>query len=571
MGAIRVLPEEIANKIAAGEVIERPASVVKELIENALDAGATQIEVALERGGKGLIRVSDNGTGMDREDARLAFQRHATSKVKSLADLDRIGSYGFRGEALPSIAAVSKTRLITRPEKASVGTEVVVEGGRLLAAQDQACRIGTIVEVRELFFNTPARRKFLKSDSTELGHIQEMVSHLALPAPAVHITLKESQRTLLDLLPADRLASRAAAILGEGTAAQLLELDEEQGGIRLWGVIGKPSLNRSTRREIHLFVNRRWVRSLPFTYALAAGYHGRLPHDRFPAAVLFVDLDLGRVDVNVHPTKQQVRISNEPEVTSLISEAVKRRLARAGDLASIFQVAGTGAGAGSRPTAMRTRSYLLESGARAASTFPSAVREREAFTVNRILGAVHNTFILAETDEGLMILDQHAAHERIAFEALLKSFDSGAAESQALLLEETLELPLAQRELLKRFLPMLAKVGFGIEEFGEATVLIRAVPAVFGEVNPVQLLRDFLEGEEEGKVRTALEDQREAVAALVACKRRSVKAGDPLTVPEIRSLLGRLAQCENPFNCPHGRPVFFTQSLRDIEKQFKRT
>ncbi len=572
MGLIRVLPETIANKIAAGEVIERPASIVKELVENALDAGARSVDISIQHGGKSLIRGSDDGCGMDRQDAKLAFQRHATSKIIALEDLEQIASFGFRGEALPSIAAVSRTRLITRPAKEAVGTEVGMEGGNLLGCQDHACRPGTIVEVRDLFFNTPARRKFLKSDSTELGHIQELVTRLALPALQVQFTLKSDGKTVLDLPPVDRLLPRAAAVLGEETGQWLLELEAEAEGIRLSGLVGKPSQTKANRSGQSFFVNRRWVKSLPVSYALQAGYHGLIMHGRYPVAVLFLELDLKRVDVNVHPTKQEVKISDEQQVTGLVQRAVKKLLGSGEDLAPRLKP-------GKLP-AMEQKPYLLktspgEGPVRQPAQIPTAVFDRplplkDTLRVTKVLGQIHNTFIVAETEEGLMVLDQHAAHERVMFEALLKNLQSGQAERQTLLLEEVLELHPKQRELFTQSLPMLSRVGFDIDEFGEKSFVIRSVPAVFGEINPVPLLRTFLEEREDGKSRTALDDQKEAIAALCACKRQSVKARDPLEPLAIRKLLERLAQCENPFTCPHGRPVFFTQKFSDLERQFKR-
>ena len=590
MGAIRVLPEIIANKIAAGEVIERPASIVKELVENALDAGARSVDMTVEHGGKGLIRVADDGCGMDPEDARLAFQRHATSKITVLGDLEEIHSFGFRGEALPSIAAVSRTRLVTRPQGGSTGTEVVVEGGTLLAVQEHPCRTGTIVEVRDLFFNTPARRKFLKSDSTEGGHIQDAISGLALSSGSVRFTFKADGKNVLDLPAAEDLRPRVAAVLSEASADWLLELESEKEGIQLRGFIGKPSVTRANRADIRLYVNRRWVRSLPLSYALLAGYHGLLMHGRFPVAALFLELDLKRVDVNVHPAKQEVRISNEPEVAALIKEAVRERLGRGDNLAPSFTgrsytltppssaggegklapLGAQGAGGGEgRVFDQPVQSILRAVGSGTRLETPLAVREN--LRVTKILGQIHNTFIVAETHEGLLLLDQHAAHERVVFEALLKNFSTGKAERQTLLLEEVIELHPRHQELFTRSLPLLKKVGFELEEFGERSFLIRAVPAVFGSVHPVGLLTSFLEELEDGKVRTALEEHPETLAALCACKKQSVKARDPLEPQAIAKLLERLTQCENPFTCPHGRPVFFTQSFSDLERQFKRT
>lgn len=570
MGAIRVLSEVIANKIAAGEVIERTASVAKELMENSLDAGATFLELALEHGGKSLIRVSDNGCGMDPEDARLAFERHATSKIATVQDLDGIGSFGFRGEALPSIAAVSRTRLITRALRALTGTEVVVEGGNRLGVQVHPCAPGTIVEVRDLFFNTPARRKFLKADSTELGRALEWVHRLALSAPQVRFTVKSSGQSILDLLAVTDLKARVQMILGEKGEQTLLPLKAERDGIRLTGFIGKPSISRSNRSGMLFYVNGRWVRSPSFSYAVQAGTQDGLAHGRFPVAVLFLEVDRSRVDVNVHPTKQEVRISNEPEVTALIRQTVRECLRKGQDLSDRLLVPPIPSGW----PAMAVKPYSLGAPLEAIYEAPTTIFEpiaiKNSLAVTKVLGQVHQTFLIAETEDGFMVIDQHAAHERIVYERLLESLKSGRAERQRLFLEEVLELGIRQREIFERALELLSGVGFEIEPFGERTFIVRAIPAAFGEQNATDLIKRFLEELEEGKLDTVLEDQSRALAALLACKRESVKAHDPLHPTAIRALLESLSQCENPFHCPHGRPVFFTTSISDLEKQFKR-
>ncbi len=584
VGVIRVLSEFLANKIAAGEVVERPASIVKELVENSLDAGARSIEIEVQHGGKSLIRVSDDGCGMDREDARLAFQRHATSKIATVEDLTGIGSFGFRGEALPSIGAVSRCRLITRSEDSAVGAEVVVEGGSFKGVQEHPCRKGTILEVRDLFFNTPARRKFLKADSTELGNILDVISRMGLSALGTRFTLKSSDKVLLDWSPTERLLTRAAQVLGEVTVNDFLELDREMNGIRLWGVIGKPAVTRGNRSQIFLFVNRRWVKSLPLTYALQAGYHGFLMEHRYPMAVLFLDLDLKRVDVNVHPSKQEVRISNESQVTNFIHHAVQECLMQADHLAPSLKVPSGPAQRTVRDYALQTESSTPQpwgavfetpqapvlAPAVAVALGEHPIRIKEKLRITRVLGQIHRTFLIAETEEGYVVVDQHAAHERVVYEALLKNLQSGQSERQMLFLDETLELHPRQRELFQQSLPLLTKLGFEIEGFGEGAWVIRAIPAVFGEVNPIQLIRTFLEQVEEGKIRTTLEESQEAVAALCACKKQSIKARDPLEPRAMRTLLERLAACENPFHCPHGRPVFFTETVMNLEKQFKR-
>lgn len=590
MNAIRVLPESLANKIAAGEVIERPASIVKELVENALDAGAKQIEVMVHFGGKSLIRVADDGSGMSPQDAQLAFQRYATSKISSADDLTQIASYGFRGEALPSIAAVSRVKLITRTAKNPTATEIVIEGGKLQSVKEIAGKPGTVIEVRDLFFNTPARRKFMKGESTETGHIYEMVCNLALSRPDVRFIYKEGEKTELDLLPGQTVRERAIAILGEETAKYLLEVDSSVSGIRIRGVIAKPHAAKANRTGQIFFINKRWVRSFSLSYALQAGYHGLLMHGQHPQAVLFLDLDLTRVDVNVHPTKQEVRISNEAELKSLLKEAVSQALSGSPDLAPqlktpTFQrpVSDPPTRSGGLPSFLYP-SHQSDDNQSVVSepqtvSFPSvtiqpslieAISLRDKLKITKVLGQIHHTFIVAETDEGLMLVDQHAAHERVMFESLVKNFNQAAPVSQRLLMEEMLELHPKQHGLLEQALPMLRKTGFEIEPFGAKTFVVRAVPAIFEKENAVTVLKTFLEEKEEGKLKTGLENQKEEIAALIACKKKSVRAYDPLSAVQLQALLERLAQCENPFACPHGRPAFIQYTFLDLEKQFKR-
>lgn len=580
MGDIRVLPEQIANKIAAGEVIERPASIVKELMENALDAGANSITVEVESGGRRLIRISDDGRGMDPDDARLAFQRHATSKIGALEDLEQIRSFGFRGEALAAIAAVSRCRLISRTADSVSGTEVVIEGGVLKGVQEHPCRPGTIIEVRDLFFNTPARRKFLKAESTEMGHVMDVLSRAALSSPQVRFLFRADDRILLELLPTARLLPRLEALLGKEATDSFLELQAEREGIRLSGLLGKPALTRGNRSQIQLFINSRWVRALPFSYALQAGYQGLLMEGRCPVAVLFIELDFQRVDVNVHPAKQEVRVSNEAEVSHFIQQAVRDCLARSGELAPRLNLVSPPGSvrdyplrtAGPSPAAWSVfdqPTVLTQTVPAEAMPEPIAIQEK--IRVTRVLGQLHRTFLVAETEEGFVLVDQHAAHERVMFEALLKNLKSDQPQRQMLFLEEALEIPVRQKEPFQNALPFLTRLGFELESFGEQAWVIRACPAALGEINPNQLIQTFLDQVEEGKIRTSLEEAHEAVAALCACKKKSVKASDPLEPRAIRVLLEQLARCENPFTCPHGRPVFFTQTVDQLEKQFKRT
>lgn len=592
MNVIKVLPENVANKIAAGEVIERPASIVKELVENSLDAGAKNIEIAVRHGGKSLIRISDDGCGMNAQDAELAFKRYATSKISEASDLFQIESFGFRGEALPSIAAVSRIRMVTRPKKSSTGTEVTIEGGKLSGVKEAACALGTTIEVRDLFFNTPARRKFIKSDTTETGHIEETVANLALSRLDVRFTLTVSDKKVFDVLPGETLAQRAAALLGGDYGKHFLEIAAKGNGIKLTGLIGKPAAARANRTGQIFFINNRWVRAFSLGHGLQAGYHGLLMHGQFPAAVLFLDVDLSRVDVNVHPTKLEVRISGEGDIKTFIKETVASRLEKEADLAPDLK--------------MPARAFVFEhahkktvlpeflmpsrpfypagqenkkSGvgvAEAPSFYPKAdvlpapISLRDKLKITKILGQIHNTFLVVETEEGFMLIDQHAAHEKIMYEALIKNLNAAKPSSQGLLMEEVLEVTTKQQDILKKSLPFLQKIGFDIEPFGKNTFAVRAIPSVFEDQSGAAALKEFLEQKEDGRVHTSLEKQKEEIAALIACKKKSVRAFEPLSAPQIQSLLERLANCEHPFNCPHGRPSVLKYSFLDLEKQFKR-
>lgn len=581
MAIIQVLPEILANKIAAGEVIERPASIVKELIENSLDAGASSIDVTIKHGGKSLIRVADNGSGMGRDDVELAFQRHATSKIKTDADLDHILSFGFRGEALPSVGAVSRTKVLTRTADEEIGTELIIEGGKLISIRGTSCRVGTIVEVRDLFFNTPARRKFLRTDSTEKRHVVMAVGRMALALGKVQFSLIAGESKLWEFSATEGLLERAALVLESNNSNGLIPIAAEGKGVRLSGLIGKPHSARANRSGQIFFVNRRWVKAMPLGFALQDAYHGLLMHGQYPLAVLFIEVDPEQVDVNVHPTKQEVRLSNEREVKRLIRETVEDRLKKEEDLAPhlkapAWPIASYGAG-GTRLTSIDTQSKQWQ--APELETFPAPAREqalaepialRNKLKITKILGQIHNTYLITETEDGFMLIDQHAAHERVMYEDLLSDFESGLPRKQGLLLNEVLKLTPRQQEPFEQSLSLLSKVGFEIEHFGNNEFVIRTVPATLRDVDPVACIQHFIEQRSADQGHTDLENHQQEVAALIACKRKSVKASDALTPEKIQALMENLARCENPFNCPHGRPAFFQYSMADLEKQFKR-
>jgi len=585
MSSIHVLPEAIANKIAAGEVVERPASIVKELLENALDAGADSIAVSIEHGGQSLIRVADNGKGMSGEDVELAFRRHATSKIETADDLTSIATFGFRGEALPSIAAVSRVRIRTRARGTQTGIEVVIDGGVVKEVKDCSCREGTIVEIRDLFFNTPARRKFLRTEATERGHIMDVVGNVALAMGALQISLQSGDKEIWNFSPEDKLEERACAVLGVPEVAEWLPLAAEAKGIRLSGLIGKPRMLRSNRSGQVFFVNRRMVKALSLSYALRDGYHGLLMHGQFPLGIIFVEVDPTQVDVNVHPTKQEVRLSHEKDVKTLLRRVVTECLGQAEDMVPFLRssskspsVVGEGPRArpdlghpqGGAPTEQRTWDLTGIPSSQATPDLDAPISFRNKLHITKILGQIHGTYLAVETEEGFLLVDQHAAHERVKFEELVQNLETGEVNRQGLLLNEVLELKPKQQELMQGALAFLQRLGFELDAFGDSEYVIRAVPATLRDADPVACLRAFLEQKEGARSRTDLDNHQEDIAALVACKRRSVKAHDVLQPAGMEALLAQLSQCDNPFNCPHGRPTIFQLTIDDLEKQFKR-
>lgn len=599
---IHVLSERVANKIAAGEVVERPASIVKELLENSLDAGATSIEVTVHHGGKSLIRIVDNGCGMSPQDAELAFKRHATSKIKSDEDLSRIDSFGFRGEALPSIAAVSRMTLVTRTADSETGTEIWMVGGALARAAESAASLGSTVEVRDLFFNTPGRRKFLKQDSTEFGHIHEVLLAAALAKPHVHFIFKSQEKTIWDLPAGQDLRERIKAVLGGDWGDMLIPVEAQIPHVRVYGFVTKPEFARGNRLTQYLFVNQRWVKSFAISYGIEAGYHGFLMHGRYPAAVLFVDVHPEYVDVNVHPTKQQVRLSGEASIKSMIQNAVASSLRGAPDLSPtlVDRRPETGDWRLSKDTPGVDRSHDREwSGVpqtdfssapisqwesalkETAATF-SAMKEPELSpdwkpiatsdrpVITKVLGQVHGTFILAETEEGYVVIDQHAAHEKIQFESLWANLKKETPVSQRLLIEEMIDLNPRHYSIFEEHAEFLKKIGFDIEMFGDRTIVVRAVPHALADDNPKQILMTYLEQKETGESGVKLEHYQADLAAMLACKTRSVKAHDSLNLDEMRKLTDELMRCNEPYHCPHGRPSILKYSFAELERQFKR-
>ena len=570
MNRIRLLSEHVANQIAAGEVVERPASVVKELLENALDADAQRITVTIKAGGRSAVIVNDDGFGMSRDDALLALERHATSKITTAEDLHSIRSLGFRGEAVPSIAAVSRFTLTSRERGALAGTQIEIAGGKILSVNDVGTAEGTTVEVRNLFFNLPARRKFLRSEQTETAHIEHIVTLCALAHPAVAFRLVVDERTRFDLAPATDLAGRLRELYGHQLVAQLLPL-EGQG---IHGFVGKPGISRADRSQQHIFVNGRPVESKGINYALMEGYHTGLMKGRFPVTFLFIEIDPAAVDVNIHPAKREVRFRDEYAVRQSVIDVVRQALAPAGPTFQPVTNVGWPTASKNEPLDYSSpfssevavpvnRSYEQTS----LPVAPAEVQTEEGRW--RVLGVIGQLYVLIESPEGLVLMDQHAAHERVLFEQMLRELTVESAPSQKLLLPVTLELEARDADFLRGNLKTLHKLGLGVSEFGERTFLIDAVPPYFQLDNLAQTFRDIVvELRQTGEQVHARRLGEDKIATTVC--RHAVKAHDPLRGEELRGLLEQLHRCDLPYTCPHGRPTLIQMSYAELEKKFGR-
>lgn len=676
MNRIRLLPEQVANQIAAGEVVERPASVVKELVENALDAGSTRVMVEIGAGGRSLIRVTDDGCGMSRDDALLSLERHATSKIRRAEDLQAITTMGFRGEAVPSIASVSRFTLTTRPRDGAgtEATQVVVNGGRMVEVKVASSPPGTSVEVRQLFFNLPARRKFLRTENTERAHIQHYLILAALAHPEVGFTLVNDGKVSWQLTPVrwesvgerfDALRERLRQLHGAeiplvavDMAAEIEEVrrpDLEQGieaqeaaasRFRVWGFIGAPGVSRSTREDQHLFVNRRPVENRGLNHALLEGYHTALMRGRYPVCCLFLEIDPVAVDVNIHPAKREVKFREEQVVRRLVARAVREALlayahpvdgpnegptesptgpglpaATAGRVAPFFGRPGGKGGTpvgearlrlespdpalavpeqrslglglnpgrggqqvpesngGSEPdgshTAQVTPSHAEELGEPPPKTLAAAFIPTAPVPLlevpMRVVGVLGRLYVVLESDRGLVLMDQHAAHERILFEQMLRRLEKGeAAPSQRLLLPETVELSPRDAEFLRTQIETLGRLGVGLSEFGDRTFLLDGLPPFARAKEPRAFVVELVDSLRAagGGVNTAR--LGEDVVAKTVC-RHAIKANDPMRGPELERLVEDLRGCAMPYTCPHGRPTLIELGWRELEKKFGRT
>jgi DNA mismatch repair protein MutL len=619
MNRIRLLPEHVANQIAAGEVVERPSSVVKELVENSLDAQAARLTIEIQAGGRSLIRVTDDGLGMSRDDALLCLERHATSKIVRAEDLDSVATLGFRGEALPSIASVSRFTLTTR-ERDSVdpeGTQIIINGGKIATVKAGGSATGATIEVRQLFFNLPARRKFLRSEETESTHIQHYLTLAAIAFPGVAFEFIKDGRQVWQLPAVKTIdkwqATRERLRALHGGDEKLLPVDfsaefpavlddpesetpSAPAKFSVWGLIGAPGVSRSSRQDQHVFVNRRPVENKGINFALLEGYHTALMKGRYPVCCIFIEVDPSEVDVNIHPAKREVKFRHERSIRQWVGQAVRDALLKlhtaAPKPAPAFtprdvEVVAPSSSAppppmpvpvefpnwpvrslSARPT---TPPLPLETptavSAPAPSPHPSALLQVPL----RLVGVIGKLYVVLESDRGLVLLDQHAAHERILFEQMMRRLESGGSSpSQRLLLPETIELSARDAQFLREQLATLTRLGVGLSEFGERTFLLDALPPFVKVIDPRRYVLELAdELKAAGQTVNALRLGEHVVAKTVC--RHSVKANDPLNGPELENLIEDLRHCAMPYTCPHGRPTLIEMNFKELEKKFGRS
>jgi DNA mismatch repair protein MutL len=654
MGKIHVLPEHVANKIAAGEVVERPASVVKELLENALDAGARRIRVNVEAGGKKLIQITDDGCGMSRDDAMLAFERHATSKIRTADDLLSVATLGFRGEALPSIASVSRLHLETRAAEDAAGTVIEINGGKLLRVEEVGLPAGTSITMRDLFFNVPARKKFLKAESTELSHIASLATHYALAHPEKHFELHSLTNAMLVAPPVASHAERIYQIFGKETVDQLIPIaaavelqriglpqpppwarrepeDEngsgakEPGEVRVHGFVSKPEIQKLNRGSIYIFVNQRLIRDRLVQHAITEAYRNILPPTVFPVVLLFLELPTAEVDVNVHPSKTEVRFRQQSVIHDFVRDSVRAALMKArpapqfaaeiGARPTATPALSSAAQASSEPASRQWRELYAASdfalrapklppesqrlqfeggiavapnAAVAVARFPrqtfagydscgNVLPEPEAETESSLaslstlkpLGQIRNSFILAVNEDGLWIVDQHVAHERVLFEKILHQRAAARVESQRLLMPIILELTPAQQAVFTEIADELRRNGFDLEPFGSRAVAVKLSPAGVDAAQVEHMMHELLDQFAREEQALNLEKARGRIAASIACH-AAIKVNMPLEQNKMEWLLAELAKTECPMSCPHGRPVVLRYSVKDIQRAFKR-
>lgn len=575
--SIQILPDEVASQIAAGEVVERPASVVKELVENALDAGATFIRVRVNGAGKQLIEISDDGSGIPKDEMRISLARHATSKLRFAEDLFHITSLGFRGEALASIASVSRLTLESRTANESTGTRIVMEGGRERTFESVGLPQGTTVRVEDLFLTVPARLKFLKTDSTERSQIDNLVARYALAYPDVRFHLEQDGHTGLSTSGNGKRREILAGLYGVDLARQMIEVLLQEDEMEVSGFISPISITRATRRDMTFFVNGRWVQDPALNTALMQAYHTLLMVGRFPAAVLFLKLPPESVDVNVHPAKAEVRFRSQDQVFSAVQRGVRRALLASSPV-PVIQPARWEISQSQPPLvspdwqmAAEAGETILVEGMDAPGILLDTSQRSEIsagmLPLLRLVGQIGATYLVAEAPDGLYLIDQHAAHERVLFERMIGQVN-GHFTAQTLLTPELVELSLPAARMVTEQLPVLSNFGFDIEPFGTNTFRVRAVPDILSSIRPAAALQVLVEDFEEDE--TPLQGQREARLIARICKRAAIKGGQVLSQEEQKALLLDLEKCRSPRTCPHGRPTMIHLSIDLLERQFGR-
>lgn len=606
MSKIRILPDALASQVAAGEVVERPAAVVRELMENSLDAGATHIEVHVQRGGSALIRVSDNGHGMDREDSLLCLERHATSKIRTKEDLAAIYTLGFRGEAVPSIASVSRFRLASREHTALSGTEIEVQGGKLTSVRDYGGAPGTVVEARSLFYNIPARRKFLRSEATEFSHVEQQFRLHAIANPNVAFTLVRDGEILFHLPATTNLLNRIEGISGRELAQRLVPVPRfAPNGVTVSGFIGSPGISRPNRQMQLSFLNGRPVESSTIAYGIREGYHTALMKGQYPITFLFLEMPPEGFDINVHPAKKEVRFHQSGIVREAVMQAINQALAASskisqGHVASIPNKFAAPLPLEQTPalipeqeqsilrrdwsalTSWQQSQHIPSDIVPPSVTLPEAscpppvvsspasdIPSPSSAATYRILGVLHKLYVLMESPEGLVMMDQHAAHERVLFEQMRRSMEHEGVPAQRLLIPLTLQVSPRDYDLLNRNLVTLHKLGIEAEPFGNNSFKVDAMPAFLKTNDPLELLRDVMEELSSASSKTSSLRLGEDMIATTVC-RHAVKANDYLREPELRKLLEDLLACEMPYCCPHGRPTLIQISHAELERKFGR-
>lgn len=611
MAKIRILPDALASQVAAGEVVERPAALVRELVENSLDAGARHIEVHAQRGGTALIRIVDDGSGMDREDAMLCLERHATSKIRTKEDLGAICTFGFRGEALPSIASVSRFRLATREKDALVGTEIEVNGGKLNAVRDHGGAAGTVIEARSLFFNVPARRKFLRTENTEFSHVEQQLRLHAIANPQVAFTLTHNGELVLHLPATRDMLERIRGLVGEELATRLLKIEETTlHGVTVSGYIGGPGMSRSNRQMQTTYLNGRPIESASISYGLREGYHTALMKGQYPVTFLFIQMDPTAFDVNVHPAKKEVRFHDGNGVRDAIARSVSRTLENASKLhtghapaarplpvASIpapvipvsrqeeleMPVTPSSAPLRQMPAVSVPRPVLepcpsrpIEPVSAPEVPLPKPVENTKTASSDapspndfRIIGVLQKLYVLMESKEGLVLMDQHAAHERVNFEKFRRALESGGVPCQRLLMPITLQTTPRDADVLRQNQASLTRLGIEIEPFGPNIFKVEALPSFLKTDDPAAWLDQVIEELSSLTAKASSLRLSEDAIATTAC-RASVKSNDVLSIPELQALLKDLFACEMPYCCPHGRPTLVQISTAELERKFGR-